>query len=66
MKLIYLDSGTDVKVGDILTKGLNFPLTVTGWQVPFKYGAKGRIYVQTEEGTGAEIFPSVVGAKWVK
>lgn len=56
----------EVAVGDVITKGLSIPLTVTGWQIPFKYGARGRVYVKDEEGTGAEIFPITIGAKWIK
>ena len=71
MKLIYVHSGKEVEVGDIVrtTKGEQY--RVTGWRKPHKPSSTGRVIVKEvptdllEPFKDQEFFPNVINAAWV-
>ena len=64
MKLIYTDTGKEVRVGDRveLISGL---VTVTHFRPPHKSSSSGKVTVRFPDGSCVEYYVSVIGAKWV-
>lgn len=68
MKLIDIQNGREVKVGDIVSTFRNELVRVTGLQPPKKAGSTGRVVVETcpNKGLAQELFPTVIGCKFVE
>jgi uncharacterized Zn finger protein len=68
MKLIYEETGKEVKIGDVVIIDRKRH-EVTGIQKPHKPSSTGRVYVEAKSKKlwGAmSYFPSVIGAKWIE
>ena len=65
MKLVYKDTGIEVKIGDAATIREQ-EVIVTDIEEPRHAASTGRVYVKMEGFTmGRSYFPSVIGAEWV-
>lgn len=67
MRLIYTETGTEVKVGDLVETSKGVRVTVAIVEKPHKPSSTGRVHVQAVNATfGQSFFPSVIGAEWVE
>lgn len=66
MRLIYEDTGKDVKVGDLVQTFRGDEVVVEHIAKPHSPASTGRVYVSRHDGSEAEFFPSVIGAKWIE
>lgn len=64
MKLVYVESGIEVKVGDKVTDFRGDKAIVTGWREPQTSNSTGRIYVDFDK-VCSEFYPSVFNCKFV-
>lgn len=67
MKLVYLATMKEVKVGDIVDKGEGEMLEVTYFRKPHKSNSEGKVSVVTVNTDRRwEYFVSVIGAVWIE
>ena len=67
MRLVYKTTGTEVKVGDVVTTSRGEKCTVTYFRPPHKPSSEGKISVRTEGCSfDSEYFVSVIGAEWIE
>lgn len=64
MKLVYVDSGKEVKVGDSVTMRDGFKATVDFYRKPHKPSSEGKVTLRSGGGT-QEFYVSVIGAEWI-
>ena len=66
LKLVLVESGRVIEVGDRLPDFRGDMVTVQGMTPPRHSGSTGRVYVLPDGSTmRREFFPSVIGAAWV-
>ena len=66
MKLIYNDTGIEVKKGDqVITNPREEKATVISFSPPHKPSASGKVYIELENGSKREYYVGVIGAKWI-
>ena len=67
MKLIYENTGCEVKFGDVTQTFNGERVVITGWQEPRHEASTGRVYCQSmdESKWDSAWYPSVVGARWI-
>ena len=68
MKLVFENTGCEVKVGEVAYTFKGDAVYIEGWEEPRHAGSTGRVYVKEFKGRGfnASYFPSVIGAVWVQ
>lgn len=70
MKLVYEESGEEVKIGDVVILGRNGDnYIVANIEKPRHSGSTGRVYVYLEDGKPTEtqgFYPGVIGAEWIE
>jgi hypothetical protein len=68
MKLVYENTGCEVKTGDVAHTFRGEAVYIEGWREPQHSGSTGRVYVKFfgDAGWSQEFFPSVIGAVWVQ
>lgn len=67
MRLVYEKTGTEVKVGDVVTLRDGDEVKVTSIQPPHKPSSTGRVTVQiAPSDTEMSYFPAVIGAHWIE
>ncbi|MDR3502928.1 MAG: hypothetical protein P4L79_10120 [Legionella sp.] len=76
MRLVYKDTGVEVKIGDKVKDFRGEPLIVTGWRKPHKPSSSGFVsvvdadeYVDLKEdgrSHGSEFYAGVIGAEWIE
>jgi len=76
MRLIYVQTGKEVEIGDVVWTVKGMKGRVTGWSKPKKPSSTGRVYIKEmpeevitqllgEFNANHEFFPSVIKAAWV-
>lgn len=66
MKLVYKDTGIEVKVGDrVILDGATY--RITHFAKPHKPSSSGKVCVQKSgtDGFGSEYYVSVINAMWI-
>ena len=68
MKLVYENTGCEVKVGEPARTFRGETVYIEGWEEPRHAGSTGRVYVKEmrENGFTCGYYPSVIGAVWVQ
>jgi hypothetical protein len=67
MRLIYEKTGQDVRAGDLVTTRDGEEFRLDFYREPHKPSSTGRVYITPTAGGGQlELFPSVIGAKWIE
>ena len=68
MKLVYENTGCEVKCGDVARTFRGEAVYIDGWREPAHPGSTGRVYVKFfgDNGWSQEFYPSVIGAVWVQ
>lgn len=67
MKLIYEKTGEQVQAGDLVSLQDGELYRLDFYREPHKPSSTGRVYITPEGGGGQrELFPSVIGAKWIE
>jgi len=67
MKLIYENTGEPVKAGDLVSAQDGELFRLDFYREPHKPSSTGRVYVtRLDGGRQRELFPSVIGAKWIE
>jgi hypothetical protein len=66
MKLVYTETGTEVKVGDIADTGRGELVEVVYFRQPHKPSSSGKVSVKTvNTDRPSEYFVGVIGAEWI-
>lgn len=66
MRLVYDETGKEVKLGDKVTLKNGKQVTVTYFAKPHSPASSGKVTVRTEGGGNCEYYVSVIGAKWIE
>lgn len=66
MKLVYDKTNKEVKIGDITETFRGEKCKVISFTEPLKSSSTGRVYVEFDNNTRREFFPSVIGTKFVE
>ena len=70
MRLVYKDTGEEVKVGDVITREDRRQYQVVYFREPHKSSSSGKVTVRApDEGShsgGMEYFVSIIGAHWIE
>lgn len=70
MRLVYEDTGVEVKNGDEVETFRGAKVNVVHIEKPKHGGSTGRVYVKDIDATNdthcAGYFPSVIGAEWIE
>lgn len=67
MKLVYVDTGKPVQVGDVVTLRDGEKATVSYFREPHKPASEGKVTVSHgENDMGREFYVSVIGARWIE
>lgn len=62
MRLVYRDTGEEVKVGDIVND-----MRVVSFDPPHKSSSSGKVYVKSVVvGWSQEFYVGVIGAEWIE
>ena len=66
MKLIFTETGNEVKLGDMARTFRDEEVKVVGIDAPDKSSSTGRITVRFSDGGASQsFFPSVIDAEWI-
>ena len=65
MRLIYSDTGTEVRIGDAAETFRGEPVTVTYFAEPHKPSSSGKVSVEEASGFRSEFYAGVIGAEWI-
>lgn len=66
MRLIYKNTGAEVKVGDIVDLGKGEIVEVTYFRPPHKSSSSGKVCVATvNSNRTSEFYVGVIGAEWI-
>lgn len=67
MRLVYEETGEEVKVGDKAKTFRGEECTVTYFRQPHKSNSEGKISVRFDDSSfDMEFYVSVIGAKWIE
>lgn len=66
MKLVNEETLQTIELGSKLETFRGEKCTLLSGTPPHKPSSTGRVYVEFEDGTKGEYFPSVIGLKWVE
>ncbi len=68
MKLVYQNTKTEVKVGDVAHTFRGVPVIVCSIHAPHKPASTGRVSVKSmcDRGYFSDYYPSVINAEWVE
>ena len=67
MKLVYKETGKEVKVGDIITMSDGEKCEVTYFKPPHKPSSSGKVLVKFENrNCNMEYYVGVIGAEWIE
>jgi aspartyl aminopeptidase len=65
MRLIYKETGEEVKVGDKVRTGRGEEVTVAHFDRPHKPSSSGKVMVHGDQ-YNAEYYVGVIGAEWIE
>jgi hypothetical protein len=65
MRLVYKETGKEVKVGDVVD-GFRGRYKVLSFNEPHKASSEGKVYVEENDGFKRECYVSVIGAEWIE
>lgn len=65
MRLIYKETGEEVKVGDTVRTGRGEEVRVTHFAPPHKPSSSGKVSVAADQ-YNAEYYVGVIGAEWIE
>lgn len=64
-KLVDIETGAEVKFGDLRKTFRDESVTVTGFQPPHKPESTGKVFVNyKDDGGPAQFYPSVIGCRY--
>lgn len=68
MKLVYENTGCEVKCGEVTRTFRDEVVYIEGWDEPAHPGSTGRVYIKHfgDNGWTQSVYPSVVRAVWVR
>lgn len=67
MRLVYKETGKEVKVGDIITLSDGDKCEVTYFRPPHKPSSSGKVLVKFENrNCNMEYYVGVIGAEWIE
>ena len=68
MKLVYENTGCEVKCGELARTFRDEVVYIEGWDDPAHPGSTGRVYIKHfgDNGWTQGVYPSVVRAVWVQ
>lgn len=66
MRLVYKDTGVEVKVRDIWVSDDGVKLTVDSFEKPHKPASSGYVYLSYGNAQTVSYYVSVIGAEWIE
>lgn len=67
MRLVYKETGAEVKVGDVITMPDGDKCEVTYFRPPHKPSSSGKVLVKFEgRNCNIEYYVGVIGAEWIE
>lgn len=66
MKLVYTETGKEVKVGDKIVTGEGIHYTVMYFGKPSSPNSSGKITVKDASGQSHEYYVGIIGAEWIE
>ncbi len=69
MRLVYEETGEEVKIGDVVDIGMSEMVTVDYFRPPHKPSSSGKVTVgfgKDNRGGQIEYYVGVIGAEWIE